>query len=92
MRVRIVASLFSRYAVFVGCVLFTLATLLLLDVWQWLWIWPFTIAAGILSLLGCYDLWQRSHAVLRNYPIIGHIRYLIEAIRPENSSISPRSR
>ena len=91
MRVRIVASLFSRYAVFVGCVLFTLATLLLLDVWQWLWIWPFTIAAGILSLLGCYDLWQKSHAVLRNYPVIGHIRYLIEAIRP-NSSISPRSR
>ena len=83
MRVRIVASLFSRYAVFVGCVLFTLATLLLLDVWQWLWIWPFTIAAGILSLLGCYDLWQKSHAVLRNYPVIGHIRYLIEAIRPE---------
>jgi glutamate synthase domain-containing protein 2 len=76
-------SLFSRYAVFVACLLFTLATLPLLGVWQWLWVWPFTLVAGFLSLLGCYDLWQTSHAVLRNYPVIGHIRYLIEAIRPE---------
>ena len=76
-------SLFSRYAVFVACVLFTLATLPLLGVGQWFWVWPFTLVAGILSMLGCHDLWQKSHAVLRNYPVIGHIRYLIEAIRPE---------
>src|SRR6266581_3479698 len=55
----------------------------LLGVWQWFWVWPFTLVAGILSLLGCYDLWQKSHAVLRNYPVIAHIRYPIEAIRPE---------
>ncbi len=76
-------SLLSRYSVFAICVLFTLATLPMSDDWQWVWIWPFTLVAGILSLLGCYDLWQKSHAVLRNYPVIGHIRYLIEAIRPE---------
>jgi glutamate synthase domain-containing protein 2 len=75
--------LFSAAAVFAACVLFTLATLPLLGVWQWFWVWPLTFVAGILSLLGCYDLRQRSHAVLRNYPIIGHIRYRIEAIRPE---------
>jgi glutamate synthase domain-containing protein 2 len=74
-------SLFSRYAVFAACVLFTLLTLPLLGVWQW--VWPLTLLTGILSLLGCHDLWQKSHAVLRNYPIIGHIRYLIESIRPE---------
>src|SRR5258705_200388 len=79
----IAISLFSRYAVFVACVLFTLVTLPLLGSWQWFWVWPFTLVAGSLSLLGCYDLWQKSHAVLRNYPIIGHIRYLIESIRPE---------
>jgi len=76
-------SLFSRYAVFAACVLFTLLTLPLLGVWQWFWVWPLTLVAGILSLLGCHDLWQKSHAVLRNYPVIGHIRYMIEAIRPE---------
>jgi glutamate synthase domain-containing protein 2 len=26
---------------------------------------------------------QRRHAVLRNYPVIGHLRYLLEFIRPE---------
>ena len=76
-------SFLSRYAVFVACVLFALALLPVLGVWQWFWVWPFALVAGILSLLGCYDLWQKSHAVLRNYPVIGHIRYLIEAIRPE---------
>jgi glutamate synthase domain-containing protein 2 len=30
-----------------------------------------------------YDLTQRKHAVLRNFPVIGHLRYLLEAIGPE---------
>lgn len=76
-------SLLSRYAIFIGCVLFTLATLPLISVWHWFWLWPFTLAGAALSLLGCHDLWQSPHAVLRNYPVIGHIRYLVEAIRPE---------
>lgn len=47
------------------------------------WWW---FAAGVLAalgLLGSYDLLQRGHTVLRNYPVIGHARYLLEAIRPE---------
>src|SRR5882757_4737479 len=81
MRPAMSVSLLSRYATFAACLLVTLVTLLLLGEWSWLW--PVTLVAGILSVLGCYDLWQKSHAVLRNYPIIGHIRYLIESIRPE---------
>ena len=76
-------SLLARYTIFAACVVFTLATLPLLADWQWLWVWPFTAVAGALSLLGIYDLWQTSHSVLRNYPVIGHIRYLVESIRPE---------
>jgi glutamate synthase domain-containing protein 2 len=30
-----------------------------------------------------YDLAQRKHAVLRNFPIIGHFRYIFEAVGPE---------
>ena len=41
------------------------------------------IVAGALTLLGFYDLLQRSHAVRRNYPIIGNLRWLFEAVRPE---------
>ncbi|PVZ09244.1 MULTISPECIES: FMN-binding glutamate synthase family protein [unclassified Pseudomonas] len=74
-------SLLSRYAFFVGCVLFTLFTLPFAPHHQWLWI--FTLIAGALSLLGLFDLLQSRHAVRRNYPILGNIRYLIEGIRPE---------
>jgi glutamate synthase domain-containing protein 2 len=33
--------------------------------------------------LGWRDSRQRRHSVLRNYPVIGHIRFLLEFIRPE---------
>jgi glutamate synthase domain-containing protein 2 len=33
--------------------------------------------------LGLRDLRQKRHAVLRNYPVIGHLRFLLEFIRPE---------
>ena len=33
--------------------------------------------------LGIYDIAQKKHSLLRNFPILGHIRYLLEFIRPE---------
>lgn len=36
-----------------------------------------------LALLGLYDLTQGRHAILRNYPVTGHLRFLFESIRPE---------
>jgi len=36
-----------------------------------------------LTALGFYDLVQQNHAVLRNYPISAHLRFLLEQIRPE---------
>ena len=74
-------SLVNRYAAFAGCVAVALVSLALLPHWHWLW--PLTLAAGLLSLVGIHDLVQTQHAVLRNYPVIGHIRYLVEGIRPE---------
>ena len=38
---------------------------------------------GAFTLLGVRDLLQKSHAVLRNYPISAHLRFLLEEIRPE---------
>jgi glutamate synthase domain-containing protein 2 len=35
------------------------------------------------SLVGLYDFFQKPHAVLRNYPIAAHLRFLLEDIRPE---------
>lgn len=44
----------------------------------------FLLVAGVLLvLLVLYDLLQRRHAILRNFPLIGHFRYMLETIGPE---------
>ena len=40
-------------------------------------------ALGLLAVIVVYDLLQRQHAILRNFPIIGHFRYWFEAVGPE---------
>ena len=37
----------------------------------------------VLLLVGLYDVLQKKHAILRNFPIVGHFRYMFEAISPE---------
>jgi glutamate synthase (ferredoxin) len=44
------------------------------------------VAAVLLVLLlvvAVHDLLQRHHAILRNFPVIGHLRFLLEAVGPE---------
>ena len=43
---------------------------------------PVLITAG-LALIGILDLLQDKQAIRRNYPILGHIRFFLESIRPE---------
>ncbi len=43
---------------------------------------PFAIAFAI-TAIGFRDLTQTRHAILRNYPILAHLRFLLETIRPE---------
>src|SRR5271155_4301395 len=38
---------------------------------------------GALAAIGTNDLLQTRHAVLRNYPLSAHIRFILEEIRPE---------
>src|SRR5262249_16389929 len=38
---------------------------------------------GLFSTIGLRDFFQRRHAILRNYPITAHLRFLFEKIRPE---------
>ncbi|WP_229069037.1 FMN-binding glutamate synthase family protein [Actinoplanes sp. DH11] len=40
-------------------------------------------AASAVAAVAVRDLLQRDHALLRNFPVLGHGRYLIEAIGPE---------
>ena len=43
------------------------------------------LLAGALALsgVGVHDLIQTRHSILRNYPVVGHLRFLLEAVRGE---------
>jgi glutamate synthase domain-containing protein 2 len=41
------------------------------------------LVCGALVLIGWRDLRQTQRSILRNYPLLGHLRFLLEAIRPE---------
>lgn len=67
-------------------------TLGLAAIFVWLGaIWPawmgvmWALAAGMTALfaLGIHDLLQTRHAILRNYPIAAHMRFMLEGFRPE---------
>jgi glutamate synthase domain-containing protein 2 len=47
--------------------------------------WEWFVAAAFLALLLVivYDVTQRTHAIIRNFPVIGHFRYWLEAVGPE---------
>ncbi|QDV45709.1 Ferredoxin-dependent glutamate synthase 1 [Stieleria neptunia] len=47
------------------------------------WVWTTIIIAVIVLAWVAYDVLQKKHAILHNFPIIGHFRYWLEAIGPE---------
>lgn len=72
----------SRHFAFYLCCLAAILFFLLGLVWSAWFFWG-ALIFGALGAVGIWDLCQKRHAVLRNYPVIGHFRYLFESIRPE---------
>lgn len=70
-----------RYGVWLLCAVAALAT----------GIWWAALGTGgwlvlgflLLTLIGLRDTQQESRSLLRNYPVTGHIRFMLEAFRPE---------
>jgi glutamate synthase domain-containing protein 2 len=75
----------GRYTAFILCAAVFIAALLSRQSGSLGGFWGGALIAlsGFLTLLGCWDLFQTRHSVLRNYPVIGHIRWMVEMIRPE---------
>ncbi len=48
-----------------------------------LWLVVLAVVLAVLALWVLYDLVQTQHAVIRNFPIVGHFRYWLESIGPE---------
>jgi glutamate synthase domain-containing protein 2 len=70
-----------RYTALALCVFFALLSLFSLVAFGVGLGW--FLVFGALSVVGWYDLRQSKKAVLRNYPVIGHLRYMLETVRPE---------
>ena len=70
-----------RYMAFFVIVALWVVSALQLVVGQASLIWVLLLSS--LVIVGVHDLQQTRHAILRNYPIIGHLRFLLEFIRPE---------
>ena len=74
----------ARYSAFALCVAGLVASLAVVLTVPHLWAaWISLVVFAALSGTGVHDLRQAHHAILRNYPVIGHLRFLLEFIRPE---------
>jgi glutamate synthase domain-containing protein 2 len=72
-----------RYLAFaVSTLLFVLAVLAAILLGGIGWIIVAVLLAAVVAV-GVYDVIQRKHSILRNYPILGHARFMLEKIRPE---------
>ena len=45
-------------------------------------LWSAPVAAAV-AAVAAHDLLQRRHAILRNFPVVGHARFWLESIGPE---------
>lgn len=64
-------------------VFFTLGTITLIvggTVYYPPFVWS-TVIVGPVLLIGIYDFFQTKHTITRNFPLLGHGRYLMEALR-----------
>ena len=75
------AQLPVRYSFMALCALGVLLSWLSLVIFDVGWL-ALLICAALVGV-GVHDLRQTRHAILRNYPVIGHLRFLFEFIRPE---------
>ena len=74
----------TRYSAFALCVVGLAACLAFVLMSPHLWLaWVGVVVFAVLAGTGVHDLRQTRHAILRNYPVIGHLRFLLEYIRPE---------
>ena len=91
-RHRLLNTFFSRHSVWFLCIFIALYLTWIIFFHESHYIYYFFsdtflnsiwVIASLLSVVGCYDILQTKHAILRNYPIMGHFRFFFEGFRPE---------
>jgi glutamate synthase domain-containing protein 2 len=67
---------------FVAVAAFLVAFTIMLGLYHPFFWWTF-IFTGPVVVLGIYDLYQPKHSIVRNYPVVGRLRYFMEELRPK---------
>ncbi len=65
---------------------FSFVAIIILGIIIGIILWPlpgFIVLAVLLVSIGFYDIFQKKHTILRNFPVVGHMRFLLEMIGPE---------
>ena len=81
---RFAAPFQARYLPLTVSVVAVVVLAISLAIWPQ-WAAPLGVAlalAGFLAVLGLRDVTQTRHAILRNYPILAHMRFIFEHLRP----------
>jgi glutamate synthase domain-containing protein 2 len=63
--------------------IFSIIAIPLLAIFVWKSAWWLFIFIGPLILMGLYDMFQKKHTIMRNFPVIGRGRYVLEEWRPK---------
>ncbi len=91
-RYKLLNTFFSRYSVWFLCIFIALYLTWVIFfnsnhyIYYFLsetWLNTLWVITMILAALGLYDIRQTRHAILRNYPIMGHFRFIFESFRLE---------
>jgi len=72
----------SRYYTYYATLLLSFIFLVLGALESGYFYWPLAVLIP-LAVLGTWDVLQSRHSILRNYPILAHMRFVFEGIRPE---------
>lgn len=54
-----------------------------LSIWVWRGFWFFLAFFMIFIVIGMIDLVQKRHTLWRNFPVLGRLRWIMEAMRPK---------
>ncbi|EZQ10900.1 FMN-binding glutamate synthase family protein [Acinetobacter sp. Ver3] len=91
-RHKLLNTFFSRHSVWFACIIIALSITWIRLFYSPHYIYYFLsdsviniiwLLTSLLSVLGLYDVLQNKHSILKNYPIMGHFRFLFEDFRPE---------
>src|SRR5699024_3460959 len=60
-------------------------TIVVVGILGWLWtpLWWLYLLGVPITVVGIYDMMQTENTVIRNFPFLGHFRYLLMSISPE---------